>query len=277
MRISTPFRRAALAGVLIASMSAGVTSVASADNDNGNNAIEVPQAPKDKISERKDKCLAGIDKRVADLAAWSVKLDGLAKVPAATKTTLKAQLTTVSTGLTTVAKPAVVAATTPEAIKIACTAVVENYRVYRVVHPQVFLTAGANAVLTSVDDLKARLATATNGAGNADVTALLDKATATANDVLAKVAPITPASYNAAPDATQAVFKAARESLKGARSDLKAAGKKIKELNKANKPGKKKKKGGDHDDDDDSTSSTSSSTSSTSSSTTSSSSTTVRP
>jgi hypothetical protein len=273
MRISTPFRRVALAGVLVASMSAGAATVASADEDNngGVTPAEVPQAPKDKISDRKDKCLAGIDKRVADLAEWSIKLDGLAKVPAATKTTLKTQLTAVSTGLTTVAKPAVVAATTPEAIKIACKAVVENYRVYRVVHPQVFLTAGANATLTSIEDLKARLATATNGAGNADVTALLDKATATANDVLAKVTPITPASYNAAPDATTAVFKSARDSLKGTRSDLKAAGKKIKELNKANKPGKKKK--GDDDDDDDSTTSTSSSTSS---STTSSSTTTVR-
>jgi hypothetical protein len=271
MRFSIPLRRIALACVVVTSLSGGFAATASADNETSVPVpSEVPQAPSDKMSNKKEKCLRGVDKRVADLATWTVKLDSLTKVSAATKTTLKAELATVSTGLTTVARPAVVAATTSEAIKAACQAVVNQYRVYAVVHPKVFTTAGIDATLASSDAMRVKLNDVTKGAGNADVTALIDKAVATANAAQASIAPITPATYNAAPDATKATFKSVRDQLKSARHDLKDASRKIKELAKSAKRGKKPKKPkkSDDDDDDRSTSTTSSTSSTTSTSTT---------
>jgi hypothetical protein len=262
MKPSTPFRRIAVAAALVTSMTVGAVGVASADDNS--TPSEVPSAPQDKIANKKDKCLAAIDKRVGDLAEWGSKVGGLTKLTPATKTALQTQLTTVSTGLTTVAKPAVQAATTPDALKTACQNVVTVYRVYAVVNPQVFLTVGVDSTLTAADALRAALSTATKGAGDASVTALIDQAVATANAVQAKISPITPASYNAAPDATKALFKSARADLKSARSNLKAAGKSIRDLAKANgQPGgkpKKKGKDGEGRDDETSTSTTSTST-----------------
>jgi peptidoglycan DL-endopeptidase CwlO len=269
MSFSVPLRRIALACVVVTSLSGGLAATASADNETSVPVpSEVPQAPNDKMSNKKEKCLRGVDKRVADLAAWTVKLDSLTNVSAATKTTLKAELATVSTGLTTVARPAVVAATTSEAIKAACQAVVNQYRVYAVVHPKVFSTAGIDATLASAAAMRAKLNDVTKGAGNADVTALIDKAVATANAAQTSLAPITPATYNAAPDATKATLKSVRDQLKSARHDLKDASRKIKELAKSAKRGKKPKKS-DDDDDDRSASTTSSTSSTTSPSTTS--------
>jgi hypothetical protein len=211
----------------------GTTHFAGATEGNDSSTPStVPASPSEGTGKSKAGCLNQVDRRVRDLAAWTTKVNAMTQVSAATKAALTTQMATVSTQLTTVAKPAIEAATTNDAIKAACKAVGENYRVYKLVHPQVFLTAGADETLTKVADLRARLAAATGGAGNADVTKLLDDAAALATPVPAAVAGFTPASYNANQGAAKAALDKARADLKTARHKVKDASKQVKKLEK---------------------------------------------
>jgi hypothetical protein len=229
--------RVGFAALVATSLLGGAALTAQAD-DAGTIALpaDVPAAPKDSLPNRADKCLTGIDRRIADIGVWTSQIDGLVKVTADTKAVLRTELTSVATNLDTVARPAVVAATTPQQIKAACQSIVNDYRVYVVLHPRTFGTAAVDATLVSAEALRTKLTEVTGGAGNADVQALLDRAVANANAAMTTLAPLTASGYNAAPAPTKAAIKSARAQLKAAKKDLTSARTKLKKLTKPAAP-----------------------------------------
>jgi hypothetical protein len=231
MKAITSRCRIGAAALLATSLVTGFSLSAHAD-DIASIAIpaDAPAAPRDSVTNRKDKCLNSIDQRIADIGAWKVQLDGWAKVTVEAKDALRSELTLVATNLDTIARPAIVAATTTKEIKAACQSVVTDYRVYVVLHPRVFVSATADATLVSAEAMRVHLIDVTGGAGNGDIQALLERAVNNANAALTTVAPITAGSYNASPAPTKAALKAARAQLKAAKKDLVAAKAKLKKL-----------------------------------------------
>ena len=195
-----------------------------ADNTPNPPVPSAPSAPLDSIGTTKARCDAAIDKRVAHLAAWTARVDGLMHLTDGEKSALTGGLANVSKGLTTVAKPAVDNATDKASLRAACKAVVLDYRVYKVVHPQVFLSAGADGVLDVITTLQSYSADLkSKGANTDDVDALLTQALTTAQGVPTNLAQITPASYNSDPAATGAVFADDRAALKTTRMEIRQA------------------------------------------------------
>jgi len=202
--------RFALAGVVAAGLSLGVASSAFAVSD-----PVVPPAPGEgHIPTKKPGCLRAIDRRVRDLAHWSTEISRRSNLDSTEKASLESNLAATSTALTSVAEPAVVAATTPSALATACAAIVTDYRVYTVVHPQVFLTAAADAWQHRLDTLQAT-ATALSGGGKniSKVTPLLTQAQNLLSPIAPALAAVTPSSYDLAPRTTAAAFAAERRSL----------------------------------------------------------------
>ncbi|MCU1344417.1 MAG: hypothetical protein JWL70_683 [Acidimicrobiia bacterium] len=169
----------------------------------------------------KARCDAAIDKRVNDLATWTSKVNAASHLTADQRTTLVNELTATSTGLTTVAKPAVDNAADKAALKAACRAIVENYRVYLVIEPQVRLTAAADAEQAGIADLQTKAAAAkASGIDTSAVDALLTTAAGLESGAASKISPITPASYNADPAGTKAVFVSVRSDLRQGHLDV---------------------------------------------------------
>src|SRR3954452_7848388 len=104
----------------------------------------------------KARCDAAIDKRVNDLATWTSKINAAKHLTDAQKSALIGELATTSTGLTTVAKPAVDAAADKAALKTACQAIAQNYRVYLVVGPQVRLTVAGDVEAAAIGQLQGK-------------------------------------------------------------------------------------------------------------------------
>jgi hypothetical protein len=228
-----PYLQLGIAAFLTTSLLSGIALSAHAD-DVSSIALppDVVAAPKDSLPNRKDKCLDGIDRRIADIGVWTAQIDGWVRVTMEVKDALRTELTNVATSLDTVARPAVVAAATPLEIKAACQSVVTDYRVYLVLHPRTFGTAAADVSLSSAEALQAKLIEVTGGAGNTDVQALIDRAVANANAAMTTLAPLTGSGYNEAPAPTKAALKTARAQLKAAKKDLTSARSKLKKLAK---------------------------------------------
>src|SRR3954468_1182151 len=102
------------------------------------------------VGNTKARCDAAIDKRVNDLATWTSKINAAKHLTDAQKSALIGELATTSTGLPTVAKPAVDAAADKAALKTACQAIAQNYRVYLVVGPQVRLTVAGDVEAAAI-------------------------------------------------------------------------------------------------------------------------------
>jgi len=169
----------------------------------------------------KARCDAAIDKRVNDLATWTSKINAAAHLTDAQKSALTGELATTSTGLTTVAKPAVDSAADKTALKAACQAIAQNYRVYLVVAPQVRLTVAADAEEAGIAELQGKVNDAkAKGLDTAAIETLLSTAQSLESGAVSKISPITPASYNADPAGTKAIFVSARSDLRQAHTDL---------------------------------------------------------
>ena len=209
------FTRTALAGVVAIGLSAGLATAAYATND----PSPVPASPGEGVGvNAKDRCNAAIDRRLADLTRWTTRINSRTNLTSDQKTTIVGYMTPVSLALTTVAKPALDAAVTKPEIRAACRAIVRDYRVYRVVHPQVFITAAADAWLNRLDALATKSATLA-GLGK-DVTKLNEKiaaALALVSPIPPAMAALTPAGYNAAPRATDHQLRRYRHQLERAR------------------------------------------------------------
>jgi hypothetical protein len=209
--------RTTAAVALTAGLSLGAfAGLAQASPDSGTGATTP-----DTTGTTQARCDAAITKRVNDLATWTGKVNAAAHLTDDQKTALTTELSSVSTGLTTVAKPAVDAATDKASLKAACQAIVTNYRVYLVVDPQVRLTGAADLEETGIAQVQAAAATAkASGLDTTAIDALLTTATALESGAVTKVAAITPASFNADQAGTKAIFVAARHDLRQGHLDV---------------------------------------------------------
>jgi len=227
--------RTALTTVAATGLTLAIGSAAFANDTPPNPPVpSAPSAPSDNVGTTKARCDAAIDKRVGDLAAWTVKIESMARVSDSDKAALTAELASTSNDLLTVAKPAVDNAPDKVSLQAACKSIVLDYRVYRVVHPQVFLTATADAELEAISTLQAYSATLKDqGADTTAVDALLGQAAASVQQVPTNLASITPASYNSDPAATSAVIAADRAELKTVRAEIRQARTMLRKLAKS--------------------------------------------
>jgi hypothetical protein len=153
----------------------------------------------------------------------------------AEKQPLLASIDATRSGLTTL-RSKIDADTQLTELRSDCRSIVDDYRVYVLLAPQVRLTVAADAskqAVSALDQAIPKLETAIQNAANAgkDVTepnALLDdikahraSASNLADGVLAAVSPLTPADYNAG--RAQPVLNTARAEMKTALGDLRTA------------------------------------------------------
>lgn len=179
----------------------------------------------------KGRCISAINRRVRDLKSWTREIQRRKNLTVEQKAALVAQMSAVSNALITVAKPTVQQATTKEALKAACKAIVSEYRVYVVVHPRVFITAAAWGWQARIAELQLKAdALEAQGKDTTEVEQLLADAKALVDPIPASIAGIDPATYNADPAGTKAIFKSKRADLGAARAKIREAAMKMRVL-----------------------------------------------
>lgn len=210
-----------LAGVV------GAAGIASAENPAPRSAPMTDTAPRPApmIDTARSRCIDAIDRRVDSLATWSGRIAAMPRLTADQRAELLGDLSSVSGALTSVALPAVQAAADRASLTEACTAVTEDYRVYKVVQPRTRVTANGYRMATAVAGIQAKSAElATAGMDTTAADALLAGATTLIDTAVDSVGGITAEDYNADPSGTEARFAAARADLKAAVDKAREAG-----------------------------------------------------
>lgn len=228
------FTRTALAGVLALGLVAGTATAAFAASDPTPVPASPGEGPLVPPYNQKVRCERAVEKRVGSMNRWAQQINRRNNLTTEQKAAIVAIMTPVSTGLSTVTGPAIAATDDLNTIKDLCRSVVLQYRVYKVVHPQVFLTASADAWLNRLATLQAASITFANAGKN--VTKLNDKinaALALVSPVPAGVAAITPDVYNADPKNTDKLFRKYRHDLEAARRLIKKAEQLARKLQKS--------------------------------------------
>jgi len=206
------FRTVAAAGLL--SLAIGATAVPAG-------AATSPAPRSGAAATAKARCTSEIQRRTFTLTISKDWITNAKRVTAGQKASMIAGIDATMTQLTTVNQPAVVAAKTRAELTAACQAILTDNRVYAVVVPQLLLTVRAEQLLTGHDKLVTK--SAEKAAAGADVTVLnqqLATAKAKIDPALASVAAVTPASFNADPTGTKAIFDTAAADLQMAFSTL---------------------------------------------------------
>ncbi len=193
------------------------------------------------LAENQAKCTKAVDKRLRDLGKWAGAVNlrySRGQITAPQRDAILAIINDTSSALTTVAKPAIASATA-ETISTACSNVISVYRVYKVVHPKVFLLATGNAWSNRIGSLQTA-STALSGKSVdtrfvARLTRLNQRITAASalvDPVLTAAAALTPEAYNAAPKTVERQIKNLRRSLERARGVIKSAEGQARSLNR---------------------------------------------
>lgn len=213
-----------LSGLTIAGVTAGAISA-------GADPATSVSGPK--LDAARTKCLSAIDRRISRLDELTSKVGDDEHLTDAHRSTLSGIVSHALDGMNTL-RPQVQGATDAASLRTSCTAVVDDYRVFALVAPQVHLTRVADAAAFGINklagvDTKIDDAISAAAAAGKDVT----KATADADAFSAAVAKVgtdvsgladsvlalTPADYNA----NHNVLDAARAQAKTARTDAQAA------------------------------------------------------
>lgn len=191
------------------------------------------------------KCTNGITKRLDTLTKLDNQIAKATNLSDAHRSTLTDDVATTRTGLTAL-KAEIASDADRESLKVDCKAIVDDYRVYKLVVPTVHATIGTDRAIAAVakfGEADASLTTgievlAAGGATDAELAASraaqasakdkVAQASALASPVADKVIPLTPADVNsgaAAPVLTSAKqdLAKAQDLLKSARADLKTA------------------------------------------------------
>lgn len=181
------------------------------------------------------RCIEAIDRRLADLETFRTFIEGDQYLTDAHEAELLADNNATFSGLQAL-KLEVEAVATGDALRAACTRVVDDYRVYLVVFPTARLVMAGDAIAYAVltgtgtaDSMELRINELIGqGADVQNAPQLLaDMRTkiAAASDLAAPVAdtilPLTPADWNAG--SAEAVFEGARNDLRAARDELRSA------------------------------------------------------
>jgi hypothetical protein len=221
LKYNASHRRAALALTLALATGTSVYSTnASADGGSAATSLDAP-AP-DRSGRTRTKCLADVDRRVADLATWQLQIDAIADLSSVVQEEIRNLIYSTSEQLISVARPSVEFATTKAEVAAACRSVVIDYRVYALVRPQAFTLANSDAVVEAAETLAARLDRVTSGVGDEQISSWIDGARNGASDVRGLLG-LTVADYNADPDAARGTLASARTSVNTARTTLKRA------------------------------------------------------
>ena len=130
------------------------------------------------------------------------------------------------------------AATDEASLVAACRSVVTTYRVYKVVHPQVFLMAKAYAWQNRLDALDAAIVTQTARAITdakfvkklGEVSARVAYSRPKVTNVTTNAPLVTASSYNLATKATDKQFREMRRDLERVRGKIKSAEHKVHQL-----------------------------------------------
>jgi len=218
------FTRTALAGVLSFGLVAGTATAAFAASDPAPVPASPGEGPLVPTFNQKVRCDRAIQNRINSMNRWTNQVNRRNNLTPDQKAAIVALMSPVSAALSTVTRPALAAATDLTEIKDLCRSIVLTYRVYKVLHPQVFLTAAADAWMNRLETLQAASVTFA-GAGK-DVTLLnarINAALALVSPVAGAVAAITPESYNADPKGTDKLFRKYRRDLEAARRYIKKA------------------------------------------------------
>ena len=193
------------------------------------------------LAENQTRCTNAVDKRLRDLGKWSDAVNlrySRGQITAPQRDAILAIINDTTDGLTNVAKPAITAATA-ETIATACGNVVTVYRVYKVVHPKVFLLATAEAWSNRIDALQTASTALSSKSVDARFVARLarlnlriTKAAGLVDPVLTAAAALTPEAYNASPKTVARQIKDMRRSLERARGAIKSAERQARSLNR---------------------------------------------
>jgi hypothetical protein len=195
----------------------------------------VPRASVD-LDGVRTRCLAAVDRRFTTLDELDAKVTAAKHLSDGEESDLRATIGATRTGLTGL-RAEIEGDTDAASMREDCKAIVDDYRVYVLVAPQVRLLTGADSAQTAVDALDGTVipklqsaidAAAAAGTDVTEATQLLDevKASTTEADslsdgVLSSVSPLTPADYNAGTAAP--VLHDARTDLATVARDLKSA------------------------------------------------------
>lgn len=184
------------------------------------------------LSENRNHCLKAVDKRLKSLAKWREYVGrhhSRGNITADQRDEIYAIIDSTSSGLTLVARPAIQTADAAN-IQAACTNVINNYRVYKVVHPKVYLLAAGLAWANRMDAVEANmtpLATKSTHPkfvrGLARLTLKVTRANALVDPVVAGARALTVESYNLNPKAADYQNKLWRRALEKARGQVKSA------------------------------------------------------
>ena len=220
------FRRI-LAGTVLSGLAlTGVTTIGTSTA-----GAESPSGPK--LEAARTACLTGIDNRITRLNQLTSKVSADKYLTDGHRSSLSGIVSHALDGMNTL-RPQVQAATDAASLRTPCTAVVNDYRVYALVSPQVHLTRAADAAahgITKLSDVDAKIDTAiasaaaagkdvTTATADADAfTAAVAKVNTDIGGLADSVLALTPADYNA----NHGALDAARAQAKAARTDAKAA------------------------------------------------------
>ncbi len=228
------FRRFA-AVLLVGGLAIGTATPAMAEDADTEPDPRAEGADNLSVEELKARCQHAIDRRLDDLAAGQARLDGAETLTDAHENTLDGIIDSTESGLAQLSND--LTDTEDRAIIASlCAQIAPDYRVYLVVMPQSFITAGADradaaaarghALLTTFDD--AAEAAIEAGADIDDAIALRDQAAAhlataeSSNTGVADAAlGVTPASYNEGSGAV--VLDTMRSTMQSVRDELTAA------------------------------------------------------
>jgi hypothetical protein len=187
------------------------------------------------IDNVRARCVAAIDKRFATLDQLDAKVTGADRLSDGQEAALHATIGSTRDGLTGL-RAEIEGDTDATELRTDCTRIVEDYRVYVLLAPQVRLVTAADSaqsVVATVDSTVPKLQAAideaaANGDDVTEATRLLGAVTksnaeadALSDGVLAAVSPLTPADYNAGTAAP--VLRDARADMATVAKDLAAA------------------------------------------------------
>ena len=184
------------------------------------------------LAENRSHCLKAVDKRVRSLAKWRqyvARHQSRGQITAEQRDEIFAIIDSTSSGLTLTARPAIEAADASN-IQVACSNVITNYRVYKVVHPKVYLLAAGLAWSNRIDAVETNMVPLASKSvypkfvrAFAKVTSKVARANALIDPVVAGARALTVESYNLNPKAADYQNKQWRRALEKARGQVKSS------------------------------------------------------
>lgn len=185
----------------------------------GASVTRVPRRPA--MAVVKAECNQKINQRVLVLVDMRNKIEHTLRLSPDQKAPIIASINETLSVLNGISRPAVNNADTPAELAQACRSIFVDLRIFAVYAPQVRYSAMVDAVGNFKDNLATKVAAAHDqGSDTTEPEALLSSAQQKLDDASAKIASVSPASFNADPAGTRATWDAVHADIVGAFVDL---------------------------------------------------------